>query len=66
MTKDDAISSLTNALIDSATQLLVADRHRMPKDQARQPLTNKEAAEYVHEAGRLFLAASDLVKKHIP
>jgi len=50
------------AIMDSATQLLVADRHRAPRDHARQPLSAIEANGYVKEAAQLWLAADLLVK----
>lgn len=62
MTKDDASAQLTYALMDSATQLLVADRHIAPKGQMRHRLTKEEAAAYVHDASQLFVAASAFVK----
>ena len=53
---------VTIALMDSATQLLVADRHRAPKGQAREPLDESGAYEYVREAAMIWLTADKLVK----
>lgn len=53
---------VTLAIMDAAAQLLVADRLRYPREQAREPLDKKEASAYVREAAFLFIAASDLVK----
>jgi len=56
---------VTIALMDSATQLLVADRHRHPKGQAREPLNEDEAEAYVRDAARLWMAANWLVKDSV-
>ena len=55
-------TNVISAIMDSATQLLVADRHRAPKGQAREPLNAIDADGYVRDAGRLWLAADRLVK----
>ena len=64
MTKDDALAATTIALLNSATQLVVADRHRAPKDYARAPLDDDDADRYVRDAAVLWLAADRLIRKH--
>ena len=48
---------LIHSLTDCATQLLVADRLKVPTGEAREPLNLTLAKEYVREAAMIFSEA---------
>lgn len=62
MTSAAGKESVVDKLMDSATQLLVADRLKTPLDPARQPLTKEDARAYVMDAAMIFSEAHRFVE----